>query len=76
MTIDGLEVKPYIAIKALEEQERPTFRHVILYHPRYGKCDGVYDEARQLVFLHWISKDLANTLGWKIEEAELEGGEE
>lgn len=61
-----------LAIKALEEQERPTLRHVIINHPRYGKSDAWYDEARQIVFQHWISKDLANTLGCKIEEAENE----
>lgn len=59
-----------LAIDALEEQERPTLRHVIINHPRYGKSDAWYDEARQIVFQRWISKDLANTLGLKIEEAE------
>lgn len=60
-----------VAIKALKEQERPTLRHVIINHPRYGKSDAWYDEARQIVFQHWISKEFADTLGWKIEEEEL-----
>ena len=63
-----------MAIKALEN--RPTLRHVIINHPRYGKSDAWYDEARQIVFQHWISKDLANTLGLKIKEAENEIQEE
>lgn len=58
----------YLAIKALEG--RPTLRHVIINHPRYGKSDAWYDEARQIVFQHWVSKEYANTLGWKIEEEE------
>lgn len=59
-----------LAIDALEEQERPTLRHVIINHPRYGESDAWYDEARQIVFQHWVSKEYANTLGWKIEEAD------
>lgn len=61
----------YKRLKALEN-DRPTLRHVIINHPRYGKSDAWYDEARQIVFQHWVSKEYANTLGWKIEEVENE----
>jgi len=62
-----------MAIKALEEQERPTLRHVIINHPRYGGSDGWYDEARQILFQNWVTIEYAKTLGWSIkEEAEDE----
>lgn len=57
-----------LAIDALEEQERPTFRHVIIDHPRIGEHDAWYDEARQLLFNGWVTKELADKLGWKIRE--------
>lgn len=60
------------AIMALERQERPSLRQVTYYHPKFGKGDGWYDELRHLIFLHWITKELAVRFGWKIEEAENE----
>lgn len=63
-----------LAIKALKRQivqgDRPTLRHIIINHPTYGKRDGCYDEALNLIFHGWITKEVADKIGWKIEEVD------
>lgn len=59
------EIALDLAIKALV-----TFRHVIIVHPKYGECDGWYDEKRHLLFYDFVTKEFADTLGWKIKEEE------
>lgn len=54
-----------LAIKALMR-----FRHVIIIHPKYGECDGWYDEERHLLFHDFVTKEIADRYGWKIKEVE------
>lgn len=47
---------------------RARFRHVRIIHPKYGECDSLYDEARHLLFVDYITKEFADRSGWKIKE--------
>lgn len=59
-------------VRLIEEaptiEARQTVRHVILNHPRFGKCDACYDEARQLFYFDCITKELLDKYGWTFEE--------
>lgn len=69
--LDSRDFEPF---KLLDMQPtieaRPRFRHVILSHPRFGKCDACYDEKRMLFYTDPITAEMLIKYNWTWEEAD------